>query len=196
VVSQSDDGLLDLVADQLGLILDLQACLLHTIDRLDGRHVPKPHFNGSREALLAVLAEVLEHDALLAIPVHGRRALEVLLSPSHRAAVKGVGAVVHCQVVALAIEAVDLCARDAVCDAADILAEEGVVLGTVGLCGREAENDVGACDFELLDDAALGQEGEGVGELFLGGHDCLLVYELWGVSSSSDVGRTGETRNK
>ena len=174
VVCQGDHGLLDLVTDQLDLIFDLQARLLHTINLLDGRNVPKPHLDCSREALLAVLAEVLEHDALLSIPVDGRRALEVLLAPSHCAAVEGVGPVVHCQVVALAIEAVDLGARDAVCDAADVLAEERVVLGAVGLCGGEAEDDVGAGDFELLDDAALGQEGEGVGELFFGGHGCCV----------------------
>ena len=171
MVGDRDHGLLDLIADQLNLILDLQTSLLHTVDLLNRRHIPEPQLNGTREALLAVLAQILEHDAFLSISVHWCRSLEVLLSPSSSTTVQCVATLVCCEVIALAIEIVDLGARDAVCDTADVLAEERSVFATVGLRRREAQNNVGSSDLELLDDAALGQESERVGELFVG-HGC------------------------
>jgi len=74
--------------------------------------------------------------------------------------VQCVATLVCCEVIALAIEAVDLGARNAVGDAADVLAEERSVLAAVGLGRREAQHDVGSSDLELLDNAALGQESE------------------------------------
>lgn len=179
VVCEGNNSLLDLITDKLDFILDLQARLLNAVDSLDRRHIPQPHLHGTREALLAVLAQVLEQNALLAIPVDRRRALEILLSPAHSAAVQSVRAVVDGQVVALAVEVVDLAARDAVRDATDVLAKERVVLGAVGVCRGEAEDDIRACDLELLDDAALGQESEGVGELFVERHGCGRVMMRW-----------------
>jgi hypothetical protein len=164
VVGDRDHGLLDLIADQLNLILNLQTRLLHTVDLLDGRHIPEPQLNGTGEALIAVLAQVLEQDAFLSISVHWCRSLEVLLAPSGGATVQCVATLVCCEVIALAIEAVDLSARNAVCDTADVLAEERSVLAAVGLRRREAKYDVGSSNLEFLDDATLGQESEGVGE--------------------------------
>lgn len=171
VVGDCDHGLFDLIANQLDFVFNLQAGLLHAVDGLDRWHIPKPQLDSSRVALLAVLAQVLEQNALLSIPVHRRWALKVLLSPSLGAAVQRVGTVVHGQIIALAIEAVQFCAFDAVCDAADVLAEERGVLGAVRFCRGEAKDNVGACDLELLDDTTLRQESERVGELFAG-HGC------------------------
>ena len=160
MVGDRDHGLLDLIADQLNLIFNLQTSLLHTVNLLNRRHIPEPKLNCAREALLAVLAQILEHDAFLSIPIHWCRALKVLLSPSSSTAMQCVATLVCCEVIALAIEVVDLGARNAVCDTANVLTKERRVLATVGLRRREAQYDVGSSDLELLDDAALGQESE------------------------------------
>lgn len=77
---------------------------------------------------------------------------------------EGVGTVVCEQRVGLAaVEGVDLCARDAVGDAADGLAEEGHVVVDVVLLRGEALHNVGAGDLEGLDDGTKGQEGDLVG---------------------------------
>jgi hypothetical protein len=108
VVGNRDHGLLDLIADQFDLVLNFQAGFLYAVDLLDRWHIPEPQLDSAREALLAVLAQVLEHDTLLSIPVDRCRALEVLLSPSNSTTVQCVRSVVDCQVIALSVEAVDL----------------------------------------------------------------------------------------
>jgi len=58
------------------------------------------------------------------------------------------------------VEGVDLCARDAVGNAADGLAEVGHVVVYVVLLRGEALHNVGAGDLEGLDDGAEGQKGD------------------------------------
>jgi len=162
VVCDVDDSLLDFVTNELNLVLPVQVHTLNALLRL-ADSVVNLGLDRSRESCIAVLADVLEHDLLPAVPVHRRRSLPGGLSPSVAATVEVVlASLVGLEFVGLAIEAVDLSSGDAVRNAADGFAEEGFVAGlSVDLLAGVAEGDVDAADGEGLDNGAEGEELDG-----------------------------------
>jgi len=180
VVRHADDGLLDFVPDELDFIFDLQTRLLHPLILDQPGDIPQPQLHRPGVSLLAVLAEIREQHRLPPIPLDGRRPLEILLAPTLHPPVQRVRPVVHGQVVAPAVEVGDLAAGDAVGDAADVLAGERVALGAVGLGRGKAQDDVLAGDLEFLDDPALVQEFEVVGERAVR-HDCFFSELCCGI---------------
>jgi len=162
VVCDVDDSLLDFVTHKLNLVLPIQGYTIHAALRL-ADSVVNLSLDRSREPSIAVLANVLEHDLLPSVPVHRCRSIPSGLSPPVAATVQVVlASLVGLELVGLAIEAVDLGCGDTVGDAADGLAEEGLVAGLfVDFLGGVAEGDVDAADCEGLDDGAEGEELDG-----------------------------------
>lgn len=159
VVGDVDHRLLALITDKLHLVLGRQHALGRAIDLL-ARCVPDPHLDGTGVPLLAILAEVLEEQSVVAIALDGVRTIEDTLAPALLAAMQRIGPIVASQLNLLAIQVVDDAVLNTVGDPANRGAVvRGVVLDIVVL-RREAQYDVGAADAELLDDGAQGNEFE------------------------------------
>lgn len=73
-------------------------------------------------------------------------------------------AVVCSQTVALAIQVIDFCTGDAVCNSPNRLAEKRRMLAFVRSGRGKPQNNILSANFEFLNDATLRQENEAVGE--------------------------------
>lgn len=169
VVGQVDDGLVS-TTDQLGLVLDAQDDGLLAVNILSASGVDNLGLDSARVALIAVLADDGELNALAALEalntgnLPGANRLGSVpdaLAPAVAAAVETVGALVGDEGVRLAVDVVELGALDTIGDTADGLAEVGAVVLDVLVLGGEALYDVGAVDDEGLDDGSEREEGKG-----------------------------------
>jgi len=174
VVCDVNNSLLDFITHKLNLVLPVQVHTLDALLRL-ADSVVNLGLDSSGEPSIAVLADVLEHDLLPAVPVHRRGSFPGSLSPPIAATVKVIlASLVGLEFVGLAIEAVDLGSRDAVGNAADGFAEEGLVAGlSVDFLRGIAKGDVDAADSEGLDDGAEGEELDGA---CLGRHGVVVRF--------------------
>lgn len=174
MVGDIDNRLLTFITNKLHLILSRQNGLRLTL--LAGS-VPDTHLDSTRVPLLSILAAILEQEGVTAMALNSMRAIEDTLSPTSRASVQGIGAVILIELILASIEDIYVAIFDAVGDASDRGAiVRGVVLDVVVLRG-EAENDILPADAELLNNRAEGQEGEFC--LFGGGHCVLCVMDGW-----------------
>ena len=82
MVRDRDSSLLDLIAYELDLVLHLQLVCLFAFMLDLACEVPDTKLDCSWETLLSILAQVLEKDSLLAIPVRWVRSVESSLPPS------------------------------------------------------------------------------------------------------------------
>lgn len=155
--------------DQFGLVFNPQKESLFAVDDLRPRRVSDLGLDGAGEALVSVIADKSEGDALSALETlhpgnlfdaNGRGALPDAFTPAYIAAVQGVGSVVGGQGVDFTVDAVELSALDAVGNTANGLAKVGRVVFHVLLVGGKSKNDVCIVDLDGLYDGSQGEEGE------------------------------------
>jgi hypothetical protein len=171
MVCHVNDGLLDFIAHELHFIFHAQDPNFPALcSLLCPSCVDDAGFHRARIALIAVLAAQRKLDALaalqLALEASNRpganqfRALPDLLGPALVSAVKGIGLVIHVQLVGLPVQGLDDAAGNAVGDAPDRLAEVGAVMDGIMGFGREALHNIRLAHNEGLDNGARRQKHE------------------------------------
>lgn len=151
VVGEVDYSLLALVTSEFHLVLGRQDGL--GIALLAGG-VPHTHLDRTRVPLLAIFANVLEQQGVVAIALDGVRTVKDALTPTLLTTMQRIGAIVLLQLDLLAIQVLNQTILNAVCNAANGgTIVRGVVLDIIILRG-ETQNEILAADTEFLDDGA------------------------------------------